>query len=273
MKKVALLLALPALAFTSLNNDTAGPYTDSHGNVWTSLPKLSDYASAAEFDAAIGHEVFTTRNGDQFQVDRELTPSEFAAATAMQAITRAAQPTGGSGAFIQAIVTTNHPVDEEYRGAFGTVAALRSHVISEVNFCDAALNSNWGIDMVPSSGQAWDSNDFADIGGLLDEAFSEHGYNGKDMMVALSNDYTSGGAIGIAYLGSPRQLVKKYGTFEAEIMQHETGHNYTLYHCCDNGCIMLSYLVTSNMGSFHNYNESCSGQNHWGTMNSQRNRY
>jgi len=56
-------------------------------------------------------------------------------------------------------------------------------------------------------------------------------------------------------------------------MQHEAGHNYTLQHCCDNGCIMLSYLVAANLGSFHNYNESCSGQNHYNVMNNQKNRY
>jgi len=273
MKKFALLLAIPALGFAALNNDSAGPYVDSHGNVWNTLPKLSDYASAAEFDAAVGHEVFTTRNGDKFQIDRELTPKEFANATAMQAATRMMQPRSGSGGAIQAVVTINLPVDEEYRNAFPNIPTLKSHVIGEVNVCDAALNANWGINFVPASGVAWDSNDSADIGSLLDEAYLEHGYNGKDMMIALSNDYTPGGAIGIAYIGWPRQLTKKYGSFEAEIMQHEAGHNYTLYHCCDNGCIMLSYLVASNLGSFHNYNENCSGQNHYNVMNNQRNRY
>ena len=273
MKKFALLLAVPALAFTALNNDSAGPYIDSQGHVWNVLPKVSDYTSAAEFDAIIGHEVFTTRNGDQFQLDRELTPTELANALAVQQATRLMQPRSGSGGSIQAVVTVNLPVDEEYRAAFSNTPALRQHVISEVNFCDAALNSNWGINFVPSSGQAWDSNDSADIGSLLDEAYAEHGYNGKDMMIALSNDSTPGSAIGIGYIGWPRQLTKKYSSLEAEIMQHEAGHNYTLQHCCDGNCIMLSYLVSSNMGNFHNYNESCSGQNHYGVMNNQKNRY
>ena len=92
-------------------------------------------------------------------------------------------------------------------------------------------------------------------------------------MIALSNDSTPGGAIGVGYIGLPRQLTKKYSTLEAEIMQHEAGHNYTLQHCCDNNCIMLSYLVAANLGSFHNYNEGCSGQNHYSVMNNQKNRY
>ena len=175
MKKFALLLAIPALAFTALNNDTAGPYVDSHGQVWNTLPKLSDYASAAEFDAAVGHEVFTTRDGDKFQIDRELTPKELANATALQAATRLMQPRSGSGGAIQAVVTINLPVDDEYRASFPNIPTLKSHVISEVNICDAALYSNWGINFVPASGEAWDSNDSADISGLLNEAYAEHG--------------------------------------------------------------------------------------------------
>lgn len=273
MKKYALLLAVPALAFVALNPDTAGPYTDSHGVSYDTLPSVHDFKTVAEFDAAFGHEMFTTRDGYQFQIDRELTPSELAAAIASQAATRAAQPRGGSGSTIAAVVTTNHPIDEEFRNAFATLADVKNKVVSEVNICDAALNSNWGIDFVPSSGQQWDSNDSADIGSLLDEAFNEHGYNGKDMMIALSDDFTSGGAIGVGYIGLPRQLTKLYSNLEGEIMQHEAGHNYTLQHCCDSNCIMYSFLVGSNLGSFHNYQEGCSGQNHSSTMNNQRNRY
>ena len=273
MKKLTLLLAIAALAFTALSHDSAGPYLDSQGNVWNALPQVSDYASAAEFDAILGHEIFTTRNGEQFQFGRALTPAELASALAVQQVTRLLQPRSGSGGSIQALVTVNLPVDEEYRAAFGNMQTMKQHIISEVNLCDAALNSNWGINFVPSSGQAWDSNDNADISALLNEAFAEHGYQGKDMMIALSNDPTPGGAIGVGYIGLPRQLTKKYQSLEAEIMQHEAGHNYTLQHCCDNTCIMLSTLRASSFGSFHNYNESCSGQNHFNVMNNQKNRY
>jgi len=274
MKKFLPLLAIPALAFTALNPDTSGPYTDSQGNAFNRLPQVSDFATVADFDAAIGHETFTTRNGHQFQVDRELTPAELATALANQVITRAMQPHGGSGATIAAVVTINHPVDEEYRGIYGSTSALRTAVIGEVNTCDAALNSNFGIDFVPSSGNAWDSNDSADIVQLLDEAFAEHGYRGKDMMIALSNDPTSGGAIGVGYIGLPRQLTKKYQGLEGEIMQHEAGHNYTLQHCNQGSCIMYPTLRAANLGTFHNFFESSpSGQNHYSTFNNQRNRY
>lgn len=274
MKKFLPLLALPALAFTALNPDTAGPYTDSQGDAYNRLPQVSDFATVAAFDAAIGHEVFTTRNGDKFQMDRELTPVELATAMSNQVIARAMQPYGGSGATIAAVVTVNHPVDEEYRGLYGSTSALKTAVLAEVNTCDAALNANFGIDFVSSSGQGWDSNDSADIVGLLDEAFAEHGYRGKDMMIALSNDFTSGGAIGVGYIGSPRQLTKKYNNLEGEIMQHEAGHNYTLQHCNSGTCIMYPTLRSANLGTFHNFFESSpSGQNHYSTFNNQRNRY
>lgn len=274
MKKLLPLLAIPALAFTAINPDTAGPYTDSQGNAYNRLPQVSDFATVADFDAAIGHETFTTRNGHQFQIDRELTPTELATALSNQVITRAMQSYGGSGATIAAVVTVNHPVDEEYRGIYGSTSALKTAVLAEVATCDAALNSNFGIDFVSSSGQAWDSNDSADIVGLLDEAYAEHGYNGKDMMIALSNDFTSGGAIGVGYIGWPRQLTKKYQGLEGEIMQHEAGHNYTLQHCNQGSCIMYPSLRAANLGNFHNFFESSpSGQNHYSTFNNQRNRY
>jgi len=274
MKKIVPFLAIPALAFASLNPDTAGPYTDSHGNTYNRLPQISDFPDVASFDQAIGHEVFTTRDGHQFQIDRPLTQTELAQALKDQVLARAGQAARGSGSTIAAVVTVNHPVDEEYRGIYGTTQALKNAVLAEVNTCDAALNSNFGIDFVSSSGQAWDSNDSADIGSLLDEAFSEHGYRGKDMMIALSNDPTSGGAIGVGYIGLPRQLTKKYNGLEGEIMQHEAGHNYTLYHCDDSSCIMYPFLIAANLGNFHNYFESSpSGQNHYGTFNNQRNRY
>ena len=273
MKTFALLLAVPALAFTLSNPDTSGPYTDSHGGVHDRLPQISDFADVASFDAAIGHEVFTTRDGHRFQIDRPLTAAEIAQARKNQVISRAMQPHGGSGATIAAVVTVNHPVDEEYRAIYSTIPALKTAVIAEVAVCDASLNANFGIDFVPTSGQAWDSRDTADIVQLLDEAFSEHGYHGKDMMIALSNDPTPSGAIGVGYIGLPRQLTKKYLGFEGEIMQHEAGHNYTLQHCCDGSCIMFASLHVSSLGNFHNYQEGCSGQNHFNLFNSQRNRY
>lgn len=273
MKTLLPLLAIPALAFVPLNPDTSGPYTDSHGIVWDRLPQVTDFATVSDFDAAIGHEVFTTRNGNQFQFDRAMTPAEQTQAFADQLIARAAQPYGGSGGAIRSVVTVNHPVDEEFRSLYATTAALKTAVLGEVAVCDAALNANWGIDFVSQSGKAWDSNDSADISSLLDEAFNEHGYNGKDMMIALSNDPTPSSAIGVGYIGLPRQLTKKYLGFEGEIMQHEAGHNYTLQHCCDNSCIMYPSLIAANLGSFHNYNEGCSGQNHSGVMNTQKNRY
>ncbi|MDA0667427.1 MAG: hypothetical protein O3A95_02215 [Planctomycetota bacterium] len=274
MKKFLPLLAIPALAFTAINPDTSGPYTDSQGNSFNRLPQVSDFTTVAAFDATIGHETFTTRNGHQFQVDRELTPAELATALANQVVARAMQPRTGSGGTIAAVVTVNLPVDEEYRAIYGSTAALKTAVKGEIDDCDAALISNFGIDIVPSSGNAWDSNDSADIVQLLDEAFSEHGYGGKDMMIALSNDFTSGGAIGVGYIGLPRQLTKKYQGLEGEIMQHEAGHNYTLRHCNVGSCIMFPTLRAANLGNFHNFFESSpSGQNHFTLIDWQRNRY
>ncbi|RMH04793.1 MAG: hypothetical protein D6702_02250 [Planctomycetota bacterium] len=272
MKQILILggLAAAGLAFVPLT--TSGPYLDSHGRVWNQLPRLSDYSSAAEFDALFAHEVFTTRDGHRFQIDRPWTPEE-AAANAGGSIHRdPGQVPGGS---IRAVVNLTHPVDEEYRSSFNNnIPNIRSHVIGVINSADSAMKANWGIDLVPKKGYKWDSRDNADIAQLLDEAYTEgHGLNGQDMMIAFSNDPTPGGAIGIAYIGLPRALIKKYGNSEANITEHEVGHTYTLQHCCDGNCTMQAYLDIGAFHGFHNYQESCSGQNHYRTMNNQRNRY
>jgi len=115
MKKIATILAVAALAAVVVNPDTSGPYTDSHGNIYHILPQISDFPTVADFDAAIGHEIFTTRDGRKFQIDRPLTPSELATALANQVVNRALQPNPGSFNGIAAVVTINHPVDENAR--------------------------------------------------------------------------------------------------------------------------------------------------------------
>ena len=265
-------LAASALAFAPLT--TSGPYLDSKGQVWFELPKLSDYPDAATFDNLFGHEVFTTAQGQQFQIDRPWTAEELAQNVLQGQINQALRPQPGPGGNIRATVRSWHPVDEEYRANFATIPLLKTHVRGVVDRATAAMNANWGILLKANSGFKWDSNDNGDIVDLLDEAWREgNGTNGLEIMIALSDDPTPGGAIGVAYLGLPRQLVKKYQTFEAEIMEHETGHNYTLNHCCDNNCIMQPFLDVGAFGNFHNYQENCSGQNHYATMNNQKNRY
>lgn len=265
-------LALAAL----LQGGDSGPYTDSKGRVWETLPAVTDYPDAATFDALFATEVFTNRHGFSFQIDRPLTPDEIAANASAGAFYGYFAPRQGPGGSIRASVRTHHPVDEEFRALFSTMAALRTYVIGIVESADDALESNWGINLIPSTGYRWDSNDSASIEQLLDEAYSEGGgLNGQCMMIAYSADPTPGGAIGVAYLGLPRALVKKYisQTNEAAITQHEVGHTYTLYHCCDGNCIMQAYLDVGAFGKFHNYVESCSGQNHYATMSNQKNRY
>ncbi len=251
-----------------------GPYVDSQGNVYHELPSPHDYADFATFDALFGHEVFTNRDGHRFQIDRELTDEELAYSLWLQEVLNGLQHVPGGGATVRATVRTHHPVDEEYRGQFATTRDIRIHVVGEVERCDDALQSQFGIDFVPSSGCAWDSQDNGAIDQLLDEAYNEcGGLNGQDMMIALTAQSNFGGAIGVGYIGLPRQLTTKYFSFEAEIMQHEAGHNYTLFHCCDNNCIMQSFLDVGAFGNFHNYQEGCSGQNHFSTMQAQSNRY
>lgn len=276
---ITMKLALSGLSAAALLLASMLPqssvYIDQYGTVWSALPTLSDYSTAEEFDAEVGHLVFSTENGDMFQVDRPLTDEELAASKAAATLRGLMQPSGNNlGATIAANVRSHHPVDEEYIALYSTVSALRTSVINDVNRCDNSLKSNFGIDLIPASGRRWDSRDSATISQLLDEAYREcGGLNGKDIMIALSADPTSSGAIGIAYLGSPKTLVKNYFNYEAEIMQHEVGHNYTLYHCSDNNCIMQPYLDVGAFGNFHNYVDSTSGQNHYSTMNNQRNRY
>lgn len=272
----ALLLpsaAIAALAAASLSHDTSGPYVDSLGNVYDSLPAPSDYPSFAAFDARFGTEVFTTRDGHRFQIDRELTPQEIADNLALQQLMQNWRFFQGSGNNVRASVSTNNPCDEEFRANFPTTNDLRNFVVSTVSSSESQMLSAWGIDLVPTKGALWDSADSADIVGLLDEAFREHGYAGTDMMNAWSDDPTSGGAIGVAYLGLPRALVKEYQTFEANIHEHEVGHTYTLNHCCDGNCTMQAVLDVGAFHGFHNYVENCSGQNHTSVMNNQKNRY
>ncbi len=273
LKKLSLLggLAAASLAFAPLT--TSGPYLDSQGRVWAQLPSLGDYPSAADFDREFAHEVFTTRDGHRFQIDRPWTPEEEAAQSGSSHVhTNPGTVPGGS---IRAAVYGTHPVDEEYRSSFNNnIPAIRSHVIGLINSADSAMKANWGIDLIPRKGYKWDSNDSGDIVQLLDEAYAEGGgLNRQDMMIAFSNDPTPGGAIGVAYLGLPRGLIKKYGNAEANITEHEVGHMYTLNHCCDPNCTMQAYLDTGAFHGFHNYSESCSGQNHSAVMNNQRNRY
>ncbi len=274
MKNVLIpLLAVGTLAATMTNPNTSGPYLDSQGTSYDALPAPSDFPTYADFDARFAAETFTTRSGDRFQLDRELTPAEIAVNQANQQLNQGWRTFQGSGNNVRASVSTNNPCDEEFRANFATTSALQTAVIGFVNSADSAMLANWAIDLVPTKGAFWDSNDSADIVGLLDEAYAEHGLNGTDMMNAWSDDPTSSGAIGVAYIGLPRLLVKEYLTFEANILEHEVGHTYTLNHCCDGNCTMQSVLDTGAFHGFHNYNENCSGQNHFQVMNIQKNRY
>jgi hypothetical protein len=267
------LCAAAALGATGASTHNSGPYVDSQGGVWLELPNPADYPSAAAFDALFAREVFTTRDGHRFQLDRPLTDAELAVARVNQQIRRQFRNAQGSGNHVRASVSTNNPVDEEFRGLFANTMALKNYVTGEVATADASMNSQWGIDIVPTKGAAWDSNDTADIVQLLDESYREHGLDGMDMMNAWSADSTPGGAIGVAYIGLPRLLVKKYQSFEGNILEHEIGHTYTLQHCCDGNCCMQAALDPGALGGFHNYNEGCSGQNHSSVMNNQKNRY
>ncbi len=273
--QIPLILPILAAAIAAPILTTSGPYTDSTGQTWDQLPQVSDYASVDAFDARFATEIFTTVNGDKFQFDRAWTPSEEAYYS-MLGILAKPQSNGNSGNGLRATVTCTHPVDEEYRAKFSSIPLLRTHVIDVVELADDALYANWGINFVPTRGYRWDSNDSADIGALLDEAYREGGnLNGQDMMIAFSADPTPGNAIGIGYVGAPKQLTTYYGskTTQSAICQHEAGHNYTLNHCCDNNCIMQATLDTGALGGFHSYNENCSGQNHSSVMNNQKNRY
>ncbi|MAW62160.1 MAG: hypothetical protein CMJ94_15195 [Planctomycetes bacterium] len=252
-----------------------GGYTDSRGELWPELPQVEDFASVAAYDARVGHEVFRTPAGHAFQLDRAWTPEEERHFRMLSGFV-AQGSQGGSGHGLRATVTTHHPVDEEYRAVFPSRYALRQHVRKVVERADDALEAGWGINLVPSTGYAWDSEDGDDIVELLGEAFLEGGgLAQQDMMIAFSADQGSGAEIGIAILGLPVALVKRYGTVttEATICQHEIGHCYTLVHCCDSHCVMQAVLDPAAFGSFHAYQESCSGQNHADVLQQQQNRY
>lgn len=267
------LLGLATLAAGGPNPNTSGPYLDSHGVLWDALPSPDQYPSVAVFDALFGREIFTTRDGFRFQIDRPLTRAELAHSQVMQQLQQSFLNAQGSGNQVRASVSTNNPVDEEFVAVFATISDMKAYIVAKAAIADASMRSKWGIDIVPTKGALWDSNDTRDILGLLDEAYAERGLNGTDMMNAWSADPTPGGAIGVAYIGWPRLLIKKYLSYEGSILEHELGHTYTLLHCCDSNCTMQSVLDVGALGGFHNFNENCSGQNHTSVMNTQKNRY
>jgi hypothetical protein len=274
MKNVLIpLVAAGTLAATMTDPNTSGPYVDSQGITYDALPAPWDFPTYADFDARFANETFTTRNGDQFQLDRELTPAEIAVNQANQQLNQGWRTFQGSGNNVRASVSTNNPCDEEFRANYATTNDLKNAVLGFVSSSETAMLANWAIDLVPTKGAFWDSNDNADIVGLIDEAYAEHGLNGTDMMNAWSDDPGTGGAIGVAYIGLPRLLVMEYLSFEANIHEHEVGHTYTLQHCCDGNCTMQAVLDTGAFHGFHNYNENCSNQNHFSVMNTQKNRY
>ncbi|KAA3605813.1 MAG: hypothetical protein DWQ01_18590 [Planctomycetota bacterium] len=270
------LVVIGALAVSSLfaaTGDTSGPYTDSKGNVWDTLPKVSDYADVATYDALFAHEVFTTRDGKQFHIDRALTPEEEAWASSLHQFNQNIVPEPKSGGSFRATVTTHHPVDEEYQATESGIPALKSEIIGIVEDADNYLYTEFAINYVPTTGRLWDSNDNADIVQLLDEAWNENGgLNGQDMEYAFSDDYTPGGAVGVAYINWPQALGKDYEPYENIIYQHETGHNYGLYHCCSSSCVMISYV---NPGGYNNLHTgtSCGISSHYNQWNNARNKY
>ncbi|TAH34337.1 MAG: hypothetical protein EYC70_15430 [Planctomycetota bacterium] len=261
------VLCAPGLA----QNDNGGPFVDSHGRIWKVLPDPADYPDFAAWDAEFAQELFTDVRGRSFQIDRELTPEELFTAEAERRLNRFLRPQRGPGGSIRASVRTHHPGDEEWRAAYGS--GWQSTISGIVESADNAMHANWGIDLVPNSYYTWDSKDSNTISRLLDEAYAEGGgLAGQCMMIAYSADPTQGSAIGIAYVGLPRALVKRYSNLEANITEHEVGHTYTLQHCCQ-VCTMRSVLSPSYFGIFHNSADSCSGQNHFSSMNAQKNRY
>lgn len=245
-------------------------YVDNHGRVWKELPRFEDY-DAQTWDAEIAHLVFTNAKGNQFQICRRMTPEEEAAAAGMNGLMRQLQPDSGPGGGIRATVNVNVPCDEEYRAYYGS--SWQTQANNVIESADNAMYSKYAINCIVRSYNTWDSNDSASIEGLLSEASSEWGYQGQEMMHAFSDDPTPGGAVGIAYLGIPRLVVKRYLSYQDVISQHEMGHTYTLYHCCTTACIMYPSVNPGGFGLYHNYTESCSGQNHNSVMNAQKNRY
>ncbi|TAH37409.1 MAG: hypothetical protein EYC70_10595 [Planctomycetota bacterium] len=267
---IAGTLSFLTLSLLSGNGDPNGPYVDSQGRIWKTLPQLEDY-DVAVWDAEVATDVYTDRNGRRFQICRQMTPEEEAAAGGAQGFLEQLQPDSGPGAGIRATVYVNCPGDEEYRSYFGS--SWQSHINTVVESADNSLYSNWGINFIVGAYCTWDSNDAASINGLLDEAYAECGYGGQEYMAAFSNDPTSGGAVGIAYIGWPRQLTKRYLSYENVICQHEAGHTYTCYHCCISSCVMQPTVAPNAFGNFHNSSDGCSGQNHRTVMSNQRNRY
>lgn len=272
MKMVVLGVVAASTLFLGGGTETSGPYTDSQGNVYDQLP-TPDYTDVAAFDALYAHEVFTTRDGFKFQIDRALSPEEEAWATSFGQFGQniAFEPKSGGG--IRATVETHHPVDEEYQATEPNIPALKSEIVGIVEDADNYLFAEFNINFVPTTGSLWDSNDFADIVGLLDEAYNENGgLNGQDIMMAFSADPTPGGAVGVAYLGIGRQLTTNYEPYENIIVQHESGHNYTLNHCCSNSCVMISFVNPPGYNSLHTGN-SCGQSSHYAQWDSQQNRF
>lgn len=138
-------------------------------------------------------------------------------------------------------VSVNEPCDEEWRAHYPSTWAYEANVCIEA--ADDKMAEVFDIDLYSGAQRQWDSDDSTtDIGDLLDEAISEWGLGGKQLMIAFTGQ-DFGDVVGrTPYAGSDYCLIAHWTkTEDCHTTREEASHMYGASHStCDGGeCILV----------------------------------
>lgn len=163
-------------------------------------------------------------------------------------------------------VYLNEPCDEEWRAKYPSTWAYEANYAIET--ADNAMAAQFTIDLYSGMQRYWDSNDgTSSLASLLNEAMSEWGLGGYDMMVAFTGQGTD--YAGMAYVLYPYCIVSWQGhAYDWKVAQHEVSHNY--------GCTHDTYQGTCKCVMRWPYTDQdnwCSDHGCWSTVYNNRNRY
>jgi len=147
-------------------------------------------------------------------------------------------------------VDVNCACDEEWRN----MADWEDEAHDAVENADDAFFTTFHINFNVAHYANWDSDDSKSDQDSLNEAISEIGLGGYDLMVAFSDQSAS--YAGWGRVGGPYSLVYDWGsTNNKKITQHEVSHNYGCSHStCDGG----TCVIADTYGSFGNWCSTCS---------------
>jgi hypothetical protein len=143
-------------------------------------------------------------------------------------------------AFATVVVGVVSPCDQNWRTRYSDWQYEANRAVERA---DDSLHTNFGIDYQSVAQREWNSGTLTSTYDLVRDARSQYGLsNNADIMVAFSGK-DGGGTAGEVYaIGDPHSVIMDLGyTYNAETVQHETGHSYTLRHIAgDNNCVMTT---------------------------------